>query len=100
MRLVWDQAPLVAHWVAMRIPQMENGADFGPCQAAGVIAEDGTPLGGVVFHNYQPRFKSIEVSLAADSHRWLTRRIIVQILGYPFDQLQVQRLTTLTPKRN
>ena len=62
-------------------------------------AEDGAPLGGVVFSNWQPACRSIEVSFASASPRWLTRRLIGAILSYPFVQLDCQRITALTPRR-
>ncbi len=99
MHLILDQSPAVAAWVAARIPQMAGAADFGPATAIGVVSEDGDALGGVVFHNYQPRFRNIEVSFASETPRWLTRNLIRQILAYPFDQLACQRLTAITPKK-
>jgi RimJ/RimL family protein N-acetyltransferase len=98
VRLVLDQPAAVAAWVAAHIPQMGGAADFGPSTAIGVVSADGRALGGVVFHNYQPRFRNIEVSFASESRRWLTRNLIRQILAYPFDQLGCQRLTAITPK--
>src|SRR5579862_9033727 len=99
MHLVLDQSESVAAWVAARIPQMTGAADFGPATAIGVVSEDGRALGGVVFHNYQPRFRNIEVSFASETPRWLTRNLIRQLLAYPFDQLACQRLTAITPKK-
>jgi RimJ/RimL family protein N-acetyltransferase len=99
VRLVLDQPAAVTAWVAERIPQMAGAADFGPATAIGVVSEDGRALGGVVFHNYQPRFRNIEGSFASETPRWLTRNLIRQILSYPFDQLSCQRLTAITPKR-
>jgi RimJ/RimL family protein N-acetyltransferase len=99
LRLVLDQSEAVAAWVAARIRQIDGAADFGPCSGIGVEAADGRALGGVVFHNYQPRFASIEASFASASPRWLTRNLIRQIMAYPFDQLGCQRLTAITPKK-
>jgi RimJ/RimL family protein N-acetyltransferase len=100
MRLIWDRPSDVAAWVASQIPQMSGGHDFGACQAVGVIGEDGRLLGGIVFHNWQAGFRNIEVSFASSTSRWLTRNLLRQILAYPFDQLQCQRITALTPKKN
>ena len=103
MHLVLDQDAGVAAWVAQRIPQMADcdlQNPFGPSIGVGVVSEDGVPLGGVVFHDWQPRFKTVQASFAADSHRWLTRRILVGILSIPFDQWGCQRINALTPKRN
>jgi RimJ/RimL family protein N-acetyltransferase len=97
MRLLLGQDEAVAAWVAARIPHMGPGADFGPCAALGVVAEDGRLLGGVVFSNWQPRWGSIEASFAADGRRWLTPRLIRQILSYPFTQLDCGRVTAVTP---
>ena len=99
MRIVLGRDPEVADWVARRIPHVGSGEAFGPCRAIGVQAQDGRPLGGVVFSNWQPACRSIEASFAADTPRWLTRRIIAAILAYPFVQLDCQRITTLTPRR-
>ena len=99
MRIVLGQDAAVAQWVGERIAHVGSGAAFGPCAAIGVEAEDGRPLGGVVFSNWQPACRSIEASFASGSPRWLTRRIIAAILSYPFVQLDCQRLTTLTPRK-
>jgi RimJ/RimL family protein N-acetyltransferase len=100
VRLVLDKSDLVCAWVASLIPQM-RGEGFGPA-ARGIGVEDstGTPLGGVVIHSWTPAFRNAEISFASVSPRWLTRRMISGILAYPFDQMEVQRLTSLTPKRN
>jgi RimJ/RimL family protein N-acetyltransferase len=99
MRIVLGRDPEVADWVARRIPHVGSGAAFGPCAAIGVEAEDGALLGGVVYSNWQPACRSIEASFASAAPRWLTRRIIGGILSYPFDQLDCQRITALTPRR-
>jgi RimJ/RimL family protein N-acetyltransferase len=99
MHLVLGRDAVVADWVARRIPHVGEGSAFGPCAAIGVEAEDGAPLGGVVFSGWQPECRSIEVSFASASPRWLTRRLIGAILSYPFVQLDCQRITALTPRR-
>ncbi len=98
MRCVWGQDEAVAEWVSARIPHMA-GDDFGPCRAVGVASQNGRALAGVVFSNYQPKCRSIELSFAAETPRWLSRRLICEILAYPFDQLGCQRLTTITPRK-
>ena len=99
MHLVLGQDRDVAAWVAARIPHMAAGEGFGPCAAIGVADESGRALGGVVFSNFQPRYRSIEVSFAAETPRWLTARLIGGILSYPFVQLGCQRITAVTPRR-
>lgn len=100
MRLVWDEPAEVTQWVGERLPYRMGAADFGPCQAVGVLSTAGAPLGGVVFHNYRGRTRDIELTFASATPRWLTRRIITGIMAYPFHQLACQRVTSVTPKRN
>lgn len=107
MRLLTQHDAEVADWVARRIPLLASkvarepfGQAFGPSTAIGVISEDGWLLGGVVYHGYDPDFRSIELSFASASPKWLTRPIIGQLLGYPFDQLGVARVSGATPKRS
>ena len=99
MRLVLGRDAEVAAWVAARIPQMSGADEFGPCAAIGVESEAGKPLGGVVFSNFLPRYRSIEASFASEHPRWLTRPLIRQIMAYPFGQLRCQRITAVTPRR-
>src|ERR1019366_6776743 len=74
MHLVLGSDAGVAAWVAQRIPQMQSDDPanaFGPCIGVGVASEDGKPLGGVIFHDWQPRFKTVQASFASDSPRWM-----------------------------
>ena len=86
MRTVRNDSENVARWVAMHIPEVREQG-FQSAKAIGVVAENGDPLGGAVFHNYQPGFRTIAVSVAAVSPRWLTHRIIADILSYPFEEI-------------
>ena len=99
MRLHFGADEYVAAWVSERIPHM-RGEPFGPCAAIAVLGDDGRMLGGVVYHNYRPRFRDIEMSAAADSKRWLTKEVLRGIFRYPFVQLQVRRVTMITGQRN
>ena len=95
MRVLFGCSELIASWVRARIPFMDPDG-FGPCQALGVVASDGRLLGGVVFHNWNEHYKSMEVSCAADSAKWLTKNIIRGILSYPFQQMNINRLSSAT----
>jgi len=89
-------SPLVAQWVA---DQIGHGLDWGPCEAIGVVDKHDNLIGGVVFNQYQPQYRNIEVSFAASRSDWLTPRLVTGILRYPFQQLGAARITSLTPKR-
>lgn len=98
MKLVLGADAEVAAWVAAHIPLMQGQA-FGPNRAMAVMSDRDEMLGGVVFHNWQPAYRNIEVSFASTGPRWLTRDLIQAILSYPFDALRVQRLTAVTPRQ-
>ena len=96
MRLVLDQGPGVAQWVEARIPHM-NGQPFGPSSAIGVVTDAGIPIAGVVFHDYQPQYLNAMISVASETPRWLTKRLITGIMRVPFVQYGLNRLTAITP---
>ena len=98
MKLFYGDNEGVSEWVASRIPQM-HGQGFGNATAIGVVDSMGVPVAGVVFHDYQPYYKTIQVSFAAERSNWLTSRLATDILSYPFGQLGLRRITSLTPRK-
>lgn len=84
----------MAEWVAARIPHM-HGGDFGLCVSGGVI-RDGALVAGVVFHEYQPDYSTMQVSIAADGP-WATRPVIRAMFQYPFGQVGVDVLWAAMP---
>lgn len=102
MQLLLNNDELVAEWVRQRIPHMARTKGFGPCVAIGIIggADGADMLGGVVFSNYHPAFKWMEISLAAATPRWLTPRIITDVMRYPFEQMGCKRLQSHAPRKN
>jgi RimJ/RimL family protein N-acetyltransferase len=83
-------------WVAQRL---KNVRDFRDYKAIGVT--DGREvLAAVVYHDYRPAYKSIEISMAANNPRWALRSVISALLSYPFVQLQCERITLTIPKKN
>lgn len=94
---MFGENALVAEWVSQRITSIN--ADFKNCVAIGVT-KNGKLIAGVVYHNYFPDFKNIELSMAADSPMWATKDIIKALLQYPFIQLGCKRITTCTSARN
>ena len=88
----------VTAWVRERSPDpLVREFGFGLCSAIGV-AQDGELIAGVVYHEY--RGHSIQLSMASESPRWCTRRTLNVLLGYPFKQLHVKRITACTAKGN
>lgn len=99
MRVVIGQDAAVGAWVARRIPHM-HGLGFAAFTAIGVEDEAGVPLGGVVFTEYRPVFRSLEMACAADTPRWLNRSIVRLILNYPFGQLNCVRVTAVLARKD
>jgi RimJ/RimL family protein N-acetyltransferase len=100
LRLLFDQDKPVADFVAAMIPHVRR-LGFGPnVRAIGVIDEDGTLLGGMVYHNWDPEAGIIEMSGAAVSPRWLTRRTLAAMFSYAFGVCSVQQIMMRTPIEN
>ena len=98
MTLLLGHSSAVARWVGERIPY---GGDFGPCQAVGVLSRDeGRLLAGVVYHEYQPDFRSVQLSIASDSPMWARRSNIAGLLSIPFLQMNCYRAWLATPIDN
>lgn len=99
MRLLFGNDAIVSEWVHAHIPHM-SGLPFGPSRAIGVVDADEQPLAGVVFHDYQEHYGTIQLSAAAISPRWATKHIVATILRYPFMQLGVHKVWTATQHEN
>ena len=93
IHLVAGHTDKVATWVADKIPHV---TDFGPCEALGILRDEYI-IAGVVYHDYQPNFGTIQLSMAAVSPMWARREIIAQLLQYPFEQLGCYKVWTATP---
>lgn len=87
----------IAAWVAAHIPGCERG--WHNATAIGVL-DNGEPIGGTVFHGWQPESGVIEMSSAGISPRWLCRKMIRAIFEYVFDQLQCQLVVMRVSERN
>ena len=79
-------------YVALRVFGKEN--DFGPSGSLGVWDGNRKILGAVIFHGWQPDYGVIELSAAADSPKWLSRRAIREIMGICFDQHKCQQVVS------
>ena len=79
---------------------LDEPRGFGLCQAQGFVDADGLLEAGVVYHNYDPKARVIEVSAAARNHSWGSRSRLKAIFGYPFDQAGCQMVFARTSERN
>lgn len=85
---VYGRTEEVAAFVASIPPFIQNRG-WGNIQAIG-FALDEQLIAGVVYQNWSPEHGVIEMSAAATSPRWLTRKSLLAIFGFPFDELGCQ----------
>lgn len=101
--LIFNHSEKLAAWCAQQIPQMRGNPSFGPCQAIGIASgpsADDQLYGVVVFHDYIPHLRTIQISNAARTPKWLTRGVIRGVLYYPFMQLNCYRVWGAIPHTN
>ena len=93
-----EEAQAVEGWIVPRIPHMHGGS-FGLCMAAGVVRR-GVMVAGVVFHEWQPEYRTLQLSMAADSPRWATADVLGGLFRYAFVTAGANKLWTATPHTN
>tara|TARA_R110000803_G_scaffold39641_2_gene85526 strand:- start:2954 stop:3409 length:456 start_codon:yes stop_codon:yes gene_type:complete len=96
--LVYGHDKEVSDWVAERLTFVPN-IDFGPHTSIGVVTETKL-IAGVVYHDYHKNFRTIQISMAADSPMWATKRNIKSLLEYPFLNLKVYKVWIGVPADN
>ena len=89
LRYDYEHHAEVAWFTAQLIPHV-RARGFGRCKAIGVIDEEGKPIAGIVYHNFDPESGVIEMSGAATTPRWLTRETLERMYSYPFLQIGCQ----------
>lgn len=96
-KLLFGHDAQVAAWVAERIPHVRGGS-FGPCVAIGVGSEAaGRLYAGIVYHEYNAKAGTVQLSMAAESPLWATRNTIRALLSVPFEQFKCFKVWTATP---
>lgn len=90
---------VVGDWVSKRTTNTGELGFAGNFNAIAVVHND-TLLAGFVYHDWNPQFQTIHMTLAADTPRWASRRVIEGLLRYPFVELDVQRITVTINENN
>ena len=67
--------------------------------AIGGVDEDGTPLWAVIYDHYE-KGGSIQVHIAIDNPKHVTRRAIEHVFEYPFCQLGVKKVLGIVNSQN
>lgn len=87
----------IAAFVASQIEGCARGfADFTTMG----VTDGGELIAGIVYHNYSPEAGVIELSAAATSKRWLTRRVLKAMFLYPFDEIGCQMVVLRVAEDN
>ena len=94
--LVYGEDEAIAAWTAGFLPHVES---FGLCIAIGVVSLDRL-IAGVVYHEYRPKYATIQVSIAAISPMWARKENIAALLRYPFEQLECYKVWSAMPQDN
>lgn len=97
IELVEDQGGVVAGFVGRLIEGGHRGFDVA--SAIGYV-DDGKLIGGTVFHNYDPEAGVVELTTAATSPRWLTRKTLHAIFAIPFLQWGCQMIVLRVSEHN
>ena len=97
--LVYDQSDAVMTWVAERIPEVQ-GIGFENAKGIGVLSPSGNLICGVVYDQYKPEFKTMQLTIAADHPQWARKAIIHDLLAYPFIQLDIFKCWVAIPSDN
>ena len=87
-QLLYGKSEEVAEWVSLQIPEVNNG--FQQATAIGVVSE-GKLIAGVVYNEWQPNYKTLQLSIAATNPMWARKEVISGLLAYPFCQLDVYK---------
>jgi RimJ/RimL family protein N-acetyltransferase len=85
-------------WIASRIPHMSDERK-GQAQVI-AVGEDGKILAAMAVLGVNKRYRSAEVAIASEHPRWATRGALRVFLGYPFEQLGLQRITAISAASN
>lgn len=88
----------IAAFVAANTPGCERGF-VEPYKTMGVV-RGGQLVGGVVFNNWHPEARLIELHGASTDRKWLGREMLAAMFGYPFDQLGCQLAVMRVSERN
>lgn len=89
----------VCQWVSERVPIMAGRQPNELYAALGIVAR-GQMAAGIIFHNYRPTAKDMEITVAAESALWCRPKVLTRLFTYPFHQIGVKRITCMTSRSN
>ena len=78
----------------------DNKLKFGECTTIGFANHKKGLIAGIVYHNYQPQNQVIEISAYSSQRKWLTKKYLQTIFGYPFTQLNIRLIVARCDQNN
>ncbi len=93
MNILWGGTanPALNYYLSSFVDRSINGSGLGFGNSIAMGIYDGKKLAAaVVFHNYEPRSRVIEMSAAAVNKRWLTRPVLQRMFDYVFEDAGCQ----------
>lgn len=98
VRLILEDKERVGRFVAS-IPPFDSSRGWGEFAAIGYEI-DGNLVAGSIFNNWDPKAGVIEISSASVDPRWLTRKSILGMFDFPFNQLGCQLVVLRVAEKN
>jgi RimJ/RimL family protein N-acetyltransferase len=103
--LIWPSDDATKHalieWAQSRIPHLYGG-ELPPCVIGGVV-RSGVLQAAVAFYDARDQaegWRTLGVSVAADSVRWARPSVLYAIFQYAFEQARADLLVVGTPHKN
>ena len=97
-RLLYGASEQVCLWVAERIKDVLY--DFDKAQAIGVLDDRGRLMCGVVYSDYRPECGTMQLSIASSNPMWARKETIIELLTYPFIDLEIYKCWITVPSDN
>jgi RimJ/RimL family protein N-acetyltransferase len=95
--LVLNASDAVCDWVYRQLD--EKYTNLTNCTGVGIADHNKRLIAGVVYSHYDGEH-DIMMTVAASTHRWLSRNILYALFAYPFLDLNCTRVTAVTAKKN
>lgn len=94
-------SPLVAEWVAERLPGRNDAERFGQHVSIGVV-RNGKPVAGVVFSGFRQldHGNDMQVTIVSAGPAWARPEILRKLFEYPFVEAGCARLTAIVAEGN
>lgn len=84
MRILINHDEDIANFVVSHMTRSDKKIDTDKYRATGIIDNDGKLVAGVVYRDYLPQYGQITMHCYSLKKNWLTKNIMIFLLGYPF----------------